>query len=333
VSHQFLRFTRSSDDTVLVREISRFLLNSYFGVQRSRTAWKKQLPTVFPWHRQKHGPNGEVVGIENFQSVPLLIETVDEMLEKKRTFDFDALKLFDPMTVWLDQELHVAIDFHAIGIKTASSIGGTFPYEGLLDREGASFLSFQSVILRRIASVRKELVTSSEIFAKVEWFQSLRTLVSECVSLIDGLLHQLYWRAECNPQPGWKFEPAKLGPRHGQRLADKLNWVPRITGKLLHTKEETAAFVQLKEIRNHLQHFDPPVFCFTLEDVTRWLNLVPSVARLNWEIRKCMGATLSVPLIEVLLGEKVEFVPKDPSRPRTPQGPNSGYASTSKPKP
>src|SRR5262249_41446040 len=165
-------------------------------------------------------------------------------------------------------------------------------------------------------------------FAKVEWFQSLRTLVSECVSLIDGLLHQLYWKARCNPEPRWKFDAAKLGARNGQRLADKLGWVPKITGKLLHTQDETAAFLELKGLRNHLQHFDPPVFCFTLEDVTRWLNLVPAVARLNWEIRKCMGVTLSVPLIEVLLADRVEFVPKDPTRSRTPQGPDAGYGST-----
>src|SRR5262249_54842106 len=87
-----------------------------------------------------------------------------------------------------------------------------------------------------------------------------------------------------------------------------------------------------KNLRNHLQHFDPSSFCYSFEDAAVWLNDVPSVARLNWGIRKCMGSTLSVPLIELLLWPRVTFVPKDPDRKRKPQDETVGYASvTEKP--
>ena len=89
-----------------------------------------------------------------------------------------------------------------------------------------------------------------------------------------------------------------------------------------------ARFTKLKDLRNHLQHFDPPSFSYSLEDAIPWLNYVLDCGHLNWAMRRCFGSRMSIPLVELLLQRPVHFVPADPARPRIQQKPNIGYGST-----
>lgn len=114
-------------------------------------------------------------------------------------------------------------------------------------------------------------------------------------------------------------------------MADKLGWIYQITGNPLHlTAEERASFGRLKDLRNHLNHFDPPCFCYTVEDVATWLNDIRAFAQISWKIRLAVGSPLSAPLIAMLLFREIVFVPMGPGK-RLPQPRDVGYGSTSWP--
>jgi len=198
-----------------------------------------------------------------------------------------------------------------------------------LDREGSAYTSFQGSLVTRITRLRDGLVLRSGAPQAEEWFDDFRTLVSDSVAFIENTLHQVYFKAKYDPLPGWRFDPNVLGLRHGRRVADKLKWIQQITGVSLHARDEVAAFVLIKDIRNHLQHFDPPSFACTWEEMAEWLNAVLQVGRLAWMMRKCVGALPSVPLIEFLLQRRVAFTPRDPTRRRLKRPEHVGYASTS----
>jgi hypothetical protein len=327
--HRFFRFTRDPKDSERVELISTAVLNGYTKENLSRNNWMRKGEFIIPWTRDTRDATGAVNGKEQRQSAPLTLKLLDDHIQVKRTFDHDALGLFDPRCVWLDFSLDVALNSTVVPIKTISPLGDSYPYHPFLDREGRSNTDFQGVLLKRIKALRHELVEDSVNPGGDVWLEKFRNLVSECVSLIDGTLHQIYYKAKFAPEPGWVFDEKSLGPRHAKGLKKKLGWVFKITGKHVNANDDWAAFVHLKDLRNHLQHFDPPSFCYTYEDAAAWLNLVPAVGRLNWAIRKCIGATLSVPLIQLLLESPVEFVPManvDP-RPRKPQADTVGYAS------
>jgi hypothetical protein len=161
------------------------------------------------------------------------------------------------------------------------------------------------------------------------WLNNLRMLLNESVSLVDITLHQLYFMAKYRgAERGWRYDETELGGRCGMRLSDKISWIGKITGRPLDdARDEWAGFVQLKAVRNHFSHFDPPCVAYTVEDICTWLNLISTVAALLWKIRAKLHAQLSRQLIEVLLLPRVEFVPLDPSAPRVPQPRDCGYGS------
>jgi hypothetical protein len=83
----------------------------------------------------------------------------------------------------------------------------------------------------------------------------------------------------------------------------------------------------VKTLRNHLQHFDPPSFACTWEEVAEWLNDVLLVVRLGQKIRAVVQALPSVAMIELLLQRRATFRPRDPGRTRVPLSGALGYKS------
>jgi hypothetical protein len=334
VPHQFLRFAKDTNDTNRVRFISVALLNWYLGKTLCRKDLKKLRRFTVPWTQSTHDAAGKVNGRVEHVSQPLSVEIFDEHIQSRRTFDFQKFGLDFPRCVWLDFSLPVAMNFQAITIQVQSPLGETYPYHPILDREGSLYTDVQGILFKRIKALRHGLVETSANLGTDAWVEGLRSLVSECVSLIDGTLHQIYYRAEFGQEPGWTFDRDALGSRIGRNLDQKMGWVFKITGQHIDVSAvDRQAFNEIKALRNHLQHFDPPSFCYTLEDAAGWLNLVPSVARLNLAIRKCVGAGLSVPLIEMLLEQPVQFFPMDPAKVRPLQD-KTGYASVrAKPEP
>jgi len=217
---------------------------------------------------------------------------------------------------------------HALTFCAEPNLGARFPLTPALDREGAAYTSFQTVLLKRIGALRSKLIETSSAPHTEGWFQDFRNLVGECVALIENTLHQAYFKAEYDPLPGWQFDRVALGERHGRRALDKVKWIYQITRNELDADAEIKAFVLIKGLRNHLQHFDPPSFACTWEEMAEWLNAVIGVVRLAWKMRECLGALPSVSMIEVLLQRPVVFRTKDPGRRRLKQPKYVGYGST-----
>ncbi|MCE9555330.1 MAG: hypothetical protein K8T91_18425 [Planctomycetes bacterium] len=183
------------------------------------------------------------------------------------------LNLPDLLCDWLDVSIPMAINSPpgAMIIQGETTLGEKFPLRPKLDREGFLSDSMQMSLLSSISELRRSLVEDSHDFSSTRWIGKLRLLFFESVSLIENTLHQLYFRAKYAPRPGWRFDQAGLGPRHGQRIMNKLQWVGLITGRSIVDQKPVNAFRRVKDLRNHLAHLDPPVFCATMEDVAGWL--------------------------------------------------------------
>lgn len=310
------------------------LLNRYFNTDASRSKLEKAVPQPIRWFTESKDEQGTTRRLET-TSAPISLRSFEDHLEGG-SFDCKRFNLFDPRCDWLDASVIGAPKFHATGsdgsaltFQMPTRFGDGFPLVPTLDREGQAFSSFQTLLQDRILTLRASLVSKSDAFESLEWFQDLRSYVSESVSLIDTTLHQLYFKAQYSPLPGWKFDPARLGERHGRRLTDKIKWIYQITGNFFNADAELRSFEEVKNLRNHLQHFDPPCLCFTLEfDVTRWLNTMTDVALLAWKMRRAIGSPLSPSLIRMLLAPAIEFAPERLDRPRVAPSTKVGYAST-----
>jgi hypothetical protein len=278
-------------------------------------------------------------------SLPFRFDSICRLVTESRKFVPEAVNFPPLLSGWLDASVEMAPQFHimnsevpgeAITIQVPSALSKQFPIVPQLDREGRAFSSLQLPLLQSFLELRTRLVTTSgDLFDGNDWLRDLFSYLSTAVALVDNTLHQLYYRAKFESQRhGWSFDPKRLGPTHGQRISDKLAWVGLITGNPLDTcPSEIERFIVLKDVRNHIAHFDPPVLAFTIEDVATWLNCARDVGILLAEIRRLAGEPLCSPLVEILLAPRVLYVPANLAQPRLPQPVDIGYASSCFPMP
>jgi hypothetical protein len=329
-SHKFIRY---ADEKFLTAEASRvaaYVLNH----------WLKQKLSVSKYRRMS--PLDLAFTSSDGQSRPISLrfDHLVDHIRARRSLRAEEFGLPLLESEWLDYAMGMAkpdapianTDYTEFAkLALASPFGPAFPLQPCIDREGAMYASFQVPIQQNITALHERLVANSHQAASLDnaWRNDLRMLINESVSLIDITLHQLYFMAQYRGQEqGWRFEPEKLGPRHGQRLKDKLAWVGQITGRHLDdAAEELSGFHRLRVVRNHFNHFDPPCVAYTVEDVIGWLNDVPRVGRLAWKIREKAGAQISTQLIEVIALPRTEFVARFPELPRVAQPRDVGYGS------
>lgn len=74
--------------------------------------------------------------------------------------------------------------------------------------------------------------------------------------------------------------------------------------------KEKDSLVYLKDIRNHLNHFDPPCFAMTLEEVADWLNMITDIGQIHIKIRETMRIQTSILLYNFILQPEIIFVPQ-----------------------
>ncbi|MCY1077324.1 hypothetical protein [Archangium lansingense] len=300
--------------------------------------WKNHPKFQVHWETKAGGlaPGGGPL-MKKVVSEPFNQSVIERAVKTKGSAFAEALHLPEPRTEWLDGSVPIFMGFHytdgtgdSVKIQIDAGLGDKFPLMPVLDREGVAEVSFQTSLLRSIAELRKRIVDTSVMGGSDQWslFTSFRMLMAESVSLIDNTLHQLYFKAQYDPLPSWRFNVSALGPRHGVRVMDKLKWVYSITGVPLDARDQVTAFTHVKTVMNHFAHMDPPCMCFTMEEAADWLNKVRMVAELNWRIRQAVGGPPSLSLIELLLQPEVEFVPIYPNAKRIPP-PTVGYASVS----
>ena len=258
---------------------------------------------------------------KRFQSLPINYSIIAKHLREEGEFRAADFNLPDISCLWLDASVDVSSNYHftdnvspgAVTMKegTLKKIYGEhFPIKPALDREGHLFTTFQNQLLKRIIKKRNELIANSNDSLKIDWIFEFKGLIHDTVSLVDITLNQFYIKAEYHPLPGWKFDEALLGDRKNSRFSDKWNWIKKITGKELNAEKEYQKLFELKNLRNHFNHFDPPCIVITLEEVTEWLNNILHVGLLLSKIRHTISAESSTNLINLLVQKEAKFIPE-----------------------
>lgn len=205
-------------------------------------------------------------------------------------------------------------------------LGENYPIKPALSREGIYIESFLENLIVRIIHYRNILVKYSNNFFSFDWIFTLRDLINDSISSIDIALHLTYNKAKYNPKSNWVFDEEQLGPKYGRRLNDKLKWIYQISGNNLNIEKYQNSLELIKELRNHLNHFDPPGFCLVGEECPEILNAVVDLAMIHIHIRKALNLACSVNLINWSLQKPVIFVPQSEFKKRTSFDKNSeGY--------
>ena len=312
---------------------SSFLITNYFlkDVNLNHKQWKKEKNT---WQI-----NWEDNNRIQQQSKPINYLLISEYLRQNSHFDLNYFNLPKMECLWLDNSMNMKLNFHmhdhtgTFGLGSGNlhlQYGNNYPIKPLLNREGSLYTSFQPQLMNRIVFTREKLISNSDKSLEDDWVFDLRTLISDTISLIDITLTQLYIKAEYDALPNWTFNKNKLGVRHGRRLDDKLKWVFQITGNNLNIENEIESLNNLKNIRNHLMHFDPPSLVITIEESVGWLNQIIDIGIILIKLRKAAKAEISANLINFILQKEAIFNPVDSSKERAPLNRESegGYFSS-----
>lgn len=266
--------------------------------------------------------------------------SIAKFIREHGYFDASVFNLPELQCFWLDFSLNYKINWHKFdhtaqdGLSVIDGVpqqqyGKSYPIIPKLNREGHSFTTLQPQLLSRISQLRTNLILNSDQALTEEWFFDLRTLISDTVSIVDITLNQIYNKAEYDPLPKWKFDKEKLGEKFGRRFGDKLNWVYKISGNPVAAETYLPSFNTLRELRNHMMHFDPPSLIVTIEEATTWLNQVIDVGYLLIKIRQAIGAEISLQLINFILQKEAIFNPEQHFAKRLPIGTGGAdYASS-----
>lgn len=318
-----------------VNKIAAYIINHLGNTTYSVSKLKKLGRAKFSWNDNKG----------NLHEGSISIEAISSNIRTTRAFNVVEFNLPNINCDWLDSPLAIAkpdapiistngTQFLALALPLP--FGNKFPISPCIDREGAVYRSMQTPLQKNILRLFNKLVDESHKVVNLDgvWLNDFRMLLNDCVSIMEVTLHQLYFMAQyrCGDM-GWKFDSETLGQRENVRRKDKFKWIGKITGRPLNNaKEEVNSFIALKNVRNHLNHFDPPCFAYTVEDTVNWLNIIPDVGRLLWKIREKLKAQLTAQLVEIIMLPYVEFVPRNPDAPRVLQTSEVGYMSSTWPK-
>ena len=308
--------------------ISQEILNLLSNNNYSKNKWRSLKTFSIQWKTNDNAINTNI----SFYKLT-------ELLKSNRKYNNSIFNLPPLPLSWLDKTVEIGIPFYApcneeessLTFSLDSSLGNVYPVKPKIDREGFASGSLQISLEKMLLSYRNELVnTSKEMFTPHDsyWLGKLMNFLNVSVSVVDITLTQLYYKAKYDSKLfNWKFDELKLGSTISRRITDKIKWIHSITGNHIEDiSNELQTFTIIKKVRNHLNHFDPPVFAYTIEDVSTWLNSSYHIAMLLLKIRKSINSHISKILIEILLQPTVRFVPKDPGKPRYPQK-NTGYKS------
>lgn len=315
INHTYLAYSGLPGNAHMVGLLTRELLKFYTNYDRSKSQWDKY---------------GRIM----LAGKQIRFRDIENQLLSERTFNHSRLGLKEPLLDWLDIDMSISLsNYSGIAIELTEGSSRKLPISVKLDREGRAWTTLQREFQKRLIRQHKKLIEDSNIILETEYLLDLRSFICDCVSLIDITLHQLYIKAEFDPAPGWVFDKDKLEracPRFGGRLKDKLKWVNIITGTMVDFSiDEINAFDEVRRLRNHFMHWDPPNFCYTGDDLRRWLNAFSKLGILLFRIRKAVGGIATVSIIEMILTPNVVLNqhPNETATPRPGLHPGVGYAS------
>ncbi|MGC4070364.1 MAG: hypothetical protein QM784_38010 [Polyangiaceae bacterium] len=307
MTHQYFLESRGDTPNSRCRLVAAYILNTYWNQDYSVSKWRRLPPFVIEWVDR----GVRKVGRVEYNSL------VADMHKRGRAdmvnYGFPLLMspLFDSPVDVGQANTVVGSDGGTVKIQLPMAMGESFPLVPTIDREGFAIADMQTLVELNIAALFRKLVATSNLAPSPRsgWLTDLRLFISECVTAVDMMLHKVHLLAEYRAKDlGWNFDAAKMGQRHAARLADKFRWLSLVSGRPFALPPETKRnFWKLKNLRNHLAHFDPPCLAATLAETCEWLNLVRDVADVLWAIRKHLRQQLSESTIELLLLPPLEF--------------------------
>lgn len=312
-----------------VSDVCTSIMNYFFKARKTKNDWAKSKDV----HNVNWGQQNERT------SAGFNYRILSEYLRKNKYFKIEDFNFPRLECEWMDLSQSLSVDFHRVDPSTKSTLniadsnpskhfGNNYPIRPALDREGQFFSTFQPQLSSRIINTRLNLINNSHLALLPEWFFDMRMLVIDTISLLDITLNQIYIKAEYDPLPGWHFDRTLMGSRIGRRLFDKLKWIRQISGKELNIESERQSLIELKDLRNHLNHFDPPSISLTIEEAVKWLNHVLYIARILYKIRITLNLPVSTWLIIFLMQREAIFNPKEEFKQRSVLTNNSGYRSS-----
>lgn len=328
-SHRFLALRNEKPFVVETNRLAAYIINTLLGKNYSISKLRKLKEINIEWRTNVKQFQGTI----SLDSVSKHLQSKRQLIEAELTLPKIECEWFDGFVSFFKSDGPIAtINYDRFARFTVPmDLGHRFPLEPCIDREGVVYRTLQTPLQQNIIRLYYKLVENSHLAIGLDfnWLNDFRTLLNDCVAVIDVTLHQLYFKAQYGDPPNlFKFDEEALGPRFGIRLKDKLNWIGKITGRPLDNAfNEINSFIVLKNLRNHLSHFDPPCFAYTMEDIVSWLNRIPDVGRLLWRIREKIQVQLNPSIIGIILLPPVDFVPKN-QHPRVPQPKDVGYGST-----
>lgn len=327
-----LRFLPTRHNASLARESASEWLNYYGKVSRSISQWRKLDPINFRWQT----PDMQT------HSVTFRFDRLVENIIQDVGFVPEHLGIPPNVltTPWADRSIQFSMNHIWINpedkTKTYSTIiqgdmGEGFPLKVAIDREGFSFAPLHAFLYKGLLYARNQLVNESEKMFHFNdgWLQSFFSYFNSCISIVESTLVQIYYKAKYEPdEAGLTFDVEKMGTTITGRVTEKFDWIRYATGQPLDgAGKELAAFKRLKSIRNHINHFDPPIFGCTTEDLCGWLNLTSQIGSLLWKVRRRLKLPPSKAILSLMFAPEVEFVPSNLNIKRVLQPDSVGYAS------
>jgi hypothetical protein len=307
-THKYFGFTTIRKG--LVSEVSLKLTKRYLSsVKQNAEKWRKdkRLFTIFNSDLKR-------------QSKQFIYLAISKFVRENNHFDHHYFDLPWLHECWLDHSNNHRMTFHRnvdgqswitfLDADLEVLYNNKFPLKPQIAREGVLLSSFFEPIIDRMIKSRIRLVEESQIALTLDWLFDLRGLINDSLSSIDILLNTIYTKAELDPPKGWSFDKSKLGDKHNIRFKDKLKWIYKISGNHLNIEKEISSLMHLKQIRNHLNHFDPPCFAMTLEEVASWFNMILDIGLIHINIRETMGIQTSILLYNFILQPEIRFIPQ-----------------------
>lgn len=342
-----LRFLPSGLDSASERQIAIEWLTYFRDPAKHPATFTKQSAKNIKIHTKWFDDQGKS------QSSQTTLSRVIEVIRQHHYFAQEHVNITPgAKTPWPDRGIAATMDHYwpdnqnnIQGDTTIVSldIGDGFPLKATIDREGFCYSPLMRVLYSSIINSRDYLVNNSNHLFEPEdmWIQNLFTYLNSSISLIESTLMQIYYKAKYDEkdnnglgkESGLKFDEKKMGGTITGRALDKIHWLFLCTGRHIENIDNELCQIKLlKDVRNHINHFDPPIFACTAEDVANWLNVTKHIGSFIWKIRRLLRLPPSRDICSLLYLPQVEFTPRNPRHHRGTQKPVVGYASSKWPK-
>lgn len=303
--HQYLNYLDETDSQLL-NKLTIDILNYYTNYNLySKKKWLKKNDFQLSYTKDKKTTKTTKIGFN----------IIHKHLETYLTFNPEEFRLPMMWCDWMDYSINFNMDFNSVDFKAIGFIeidlenvfGKKDTNKWTLTEPTIFIPTFFNALSKHIIRKREFLVTNSNKILDQEWILELRSFVSDTISILDITLNRIHYKAEYDKPTSWTFDKCKLGDRNG-RLLDKLKWIKKITNSgLPDISREKKSLRRLKELRNHLTHFDPPFIQLKLSEMEIILNDTLEVFKLVYKIRKTIDIEISPFLISLLLQKKVIY--------------------------